>query len=65
MKGKLPVGPISSCSQSSIEAALNPNKTDYLFFVADKNGKLYFTKNNEEHLQIVNQLKSEGLWFEY
>lgn len=65
MEGKLPIGPISSVSKNSIDAALNPNSTDYLFFVADKNGKLYFTKTDEEHNQIINELKSEGLWFEY
>lgn len=65
MDGKLPVGPISSVSKKSIEAALNPNNTDYLFFVADKNGKLYFTETDEEHNQIINKLKSEDLWLEY
>ena len=42
MEGKLPVGPISSIGRVSIEAAIEPNKTDYLFFVADKNGKLFW-----------------------
>lgn len=65
MQGKLPIGPISSVSKKSIEAALNPNNTDYLFFVADKNGKLYFTKTDEEHNQIINELKSQNLWLEY
>ena len=65
MEGKLPIGPISSVSKSSIDAALNPNKTDYLFFVADKNGRLYFTETVTEHNNIVSKLQSEGLWFEY
>ncbi len=65
MEGKLPIGPISSVSKNSIDAALNPNSTDYLFFVADKNGKLYFSKTDTEHTQIISKLKSEGLWFEY
>ncbi len=65
MGGKLPIGPISSVSKDSIEAALNPNSTDYLFFVADKNGKLYFSITDEEHNKIINQLKEEGLWLEY
>ena len=65
MEGKLPIGPISSVSKNSIEAALNPNDTDYLFFVADKNGKLYFTKTSSEHNSIVSKLKSQGLWYEY
>ena len=65
MEGKLPIGPISSVSKKSIEAALNPSDTDYIFFVADKNGKLYFTKTINEHNNIVSNLKTQGLWYEY
>jgi len=65
MEGKLPVGPIASVSKQSIEAAIEPNSTEYLFFVADKNGKVYFTKTNEEHEQIKNKLKEDGLWYTY
>ena len=65
MEGKLPIGPVASVSKSSIEAALEPNKTDYIFFVADKNGKLYFTKTSSEHNRIISELKENGLWFEY
>ena len=65
MEGKLPVGPISSVSKSSIEAAINPSDTDYLFFVADKNGKVYFSKTTSEHDQIISDLRTKGLWFEY
>lgn len=65
MEGKLPVGPISSVSKTSIEAAINPNKTNYLFFVADKNGKVYFSKTVSEHDRIISDLRTKGLWFEY
>ena len=65
MEGKLPVGPISSIGRVSIEAAIEPNKTDYLFFVSDKNVKIYFTKTNSEHIQVVNDLQSSGMWYEY
>lgn len=65
MEGKLPVGPISSVSKSSIEAAINPNETDYIFFVADKNGKVYFSKTIGEHDKIISELRTKGLWFEY
>ena len=65
MNGKLPIGPISSVSKNSIEAALMPNDTDYFFFVADKNGKLYFTKTSSEHNNIVNKLKNDEMWLEY
>lgn len=65
MEGNLPVGPISSVSKSSIEAAINPSNTDYLFFVADKNGKVYFSKTTSEHDRIISDLRTKGLWFEY
>ena len=55
MEGKLPIGPIASVSKSSIEAALEPTNTDYLFFVADKEGQLYSTKNASEHNKIINE----------
>lgn len=46
----LPVGPICSPSKSSIEAALNPAQTKYIFFVADmSSGKLYFNETLEGH----------------
>ena len=65
MQGKLPIGPIASTSLSSIEAAAEPNETAYLFFVADKNGQVYFTRNNSEHQKMISSLKKQGLWFVY
>lgn len=65
MEGKIPVGPMCAVSKRSLEAALNPNESDYLFFVSDKNRKLYFTKTDAEHNQMINKLMEEGLWLEY
>ena len=65
MAGKLPIGPISSVSESSIEAAIYPNSTDYFYFVADKDGKVYFTKNYTEHNKKITELKNSGLWYEF
>lgn len=65
MAGKLPVGPICNPSIESIEAALKPKSNDYYYFVADKNGKTYFTKTYSEHLAKVNELKQAGLWYTY
>ena len=65
MEGKIPVGPISMVSESSISAAVQPLKNDYLFFVADKNGKVYYANTNEQHEQIIKNLKSQGLWYTY
>ncbi len=47
----LPVGPISSPSLTAIKAALYPEKTDYLYFVADGNGRHYFAKDYSTHLE--------------
>ena len=65
MAGRLPVGPICSPSEESIEAVLNPEHHDYYFFVADKNGKTYFTKTNAEHDAVISELQASGLWYEY
>lgn len=65
MNGKLPIGPIASVSASSIKAALYPNTSDYLYFVADKNGKVYFAKTIEEHNANITNLKNAGLWYTY
>lgn len=61
----LPVGPIATPSYSSIKATLEPKKHDYYFFVADKNGKTYFSKTGTEHDNTVRRLKEQGLWFTY
>ena len=65
MAGKLPVGPIDSPSEDAIQATLNPTKGKYLYFVADKNGEIYFSETYEEHQNIINTLKKKGLWYEY
>lgn len=51
----LPAGPICSPSSDSIEAAFNPSKTNYVYFVADiKTGKVYFAETTEEFLELKN-----------
>ena len=65
MSGKIPIGPICNPSKTAIEAALYYKETNAYYFVADKNGKVYFTKNNDEHIRMINKLKKEGLWYTY
>jgi UPF0755 protein len=45
----LPKGPIANPSKAAIEAVLNPEKTDALFFVADGTGGHVFANTLEEH----------------
>ncbi len=65
LAGKLPVGPICNPEITSIEAALYPTESNYYYFVADKNKKVYFSRNSKEHNETIAELKSEGLWYTY
>ncbi len=62
MGGKLPVGPICNPSSISIEASINPTDNNYLFFVADKNGKIYYGETENDHNKLVNEIKEAGNW---
>jgi UPF0755 protein len=49
----LPAGPISNPGKAALQAALNPAKTDYLFFVGKNDGTHQFSRTLEEHNQAV------------
>jgi UPF0755 protein len=49
----LPPGPINSPGKPSILAAMNPRKTNYLFFVATGRGGHTFTRNIKDHEKAV------------
>ncbi|AIE60839.1 endolytic transglycosylase MltG [Bacillus methanolicus] len=53
----LPPGPIANAGTMSIEAALNPEKTDFLYFLATADGDVIFTKTLSEH----NKAKAEHI----
>jgi UPF0755 protein len=51
----LPPGPIANPGAASLEAAMHPAKTDYIFFVAvgDGSGRHHFSANFEQHERNV------------
>ena len=53
----LPPGPIGLVSESSIEAALNPEEGNSLFFVSKGDGTHYFSDTLEEHNQAVKRFQ--------
>lgn len=49
----LPPGPISNPGKASLEAALHPATTGYLYFVSDNQGHHKFSRTPEEHARNV------------
>jgi len=49
----LPPGPICSPGLSSLKAAVNPKKTNYLFFVSMGDGRNHFSATYQEHLNAT------------
>lgn len=56
----LPPGPICNPGFSSLKAAVNPKKTDYLYFVSMGDGRNYFSKTYQEHLAASKRFLSSG-----
>ena len=48
----LPPGPISNPGVAALTAALQPASVDYLYFVADSNGKMSFTASYDEFVKL-------------
>lgn len=53
----LPITPISNPGRDAIAAVLNPEETNYLFFVADGKGGHLFAKTNAEHNRNVAEFR--------
>ncbi len=53
----LPPYPVCSVSITAIKAALNPIKSDYLYFMKNKKGVHDFSKSYEEHLGNIAKAK--------
>jgi UPF0755 protein len=53
-----PVGPITSPQWSNILAALEPEPSEFLFFVSDGIGQKYFANNSREHEANILKVQS-------
>ena len=53
-----PPTPIATVGQSAIQAALHPAAVDYLYYVADKNGKTYYASTLAEHEKNIARAKA-------
>ena len=49
----LPPGPIASPGLDSIRAAMEPDHSDFLYFVSRKNGSHQFSTNYKDHLRAI------------
>jgi UPF0755 protein len=56
----LPPGPIANPGWSSIDAALNPAATDYLYFVARNDGTHIFSRTFKEHERAIAALRKSA-----
>lgn len=53
----LPIGPISNPGKESIQAALFPAESSFLYFVSHNDGTHEFTKTYEDHLSAVRKFQ--------
>ena len=53
----LPPGPIANAGMEAFQAVLHPADTDYLYFVADRQGHNHYSNTYEEHLVLVNKYR--------
>ncbi len=56
----LPPGPIANPSVAAIVAALNPLKTDCLFYFHDSLGNMHCTETYEDHVSLLKQKYGRG-----
>ena len=50
---------------SSILAVLEPDDSNYMYFVSDTKNKVYFSVTEKEFDKIISELKDADMWPEY
>lgn len=53
--GGLPPGPIANPAYSALEAAANPEESEYWFYLTDRSGQMRYAKDYPEHLVNINR----------
>ncbi|MEN8159239.1 MAG: endolytic transglycosylase MltG [Myxococcota bacterium] len=56
----LPPGPIANPGEAALRAVVQPAESDYLFFVARKDGTHQFSRTYREHVNAVNRYQLRG-----
>jgi UPF0755 protein len=51
----LPENPVCAVSKEAVKAAVNPDESDYFYFVKGENGKHLFTRTYGEHLKNISK----------
>ncbi len=51
----LPIGPIANPGIESIKAAINPQETDYWYYLSKPDGETVFSRNFQEHVKAKNK----------
>jgi Predicted periplasmic solute-binding protein len=53
----LPPTPICNPGINSIKSAIYPAKSNYLYFVSDKSGNIYFNKSLKNHIKAIKKVE--------
>lgn len=55
----LPIGPISNFAENSLEAVVEPEDSEFLYFLHDFDGNIHYAKTHDEHVNLKNKYRSE------
>jgi len=56
----LPIGPIANFGLGSLQATLEPEESDYLYFLHDYDGKIYYAETHDEHVRLKNEHRPDN-----